>query len=288
MKRGVLSEILLGVLCSSFLHAQGGSQPFSYTWLILSQSTYGSKSHFAGSGDGLYTSKTYDEVWAATIKALREEYVILYSEKGSGQIIAEHVNEDPPVGSIVIGVEKRRTGIGVNIDVGRNKVMPLLEKKSIYASLFENIADILKGGVVGGVQGGAQGGGKGDVEGGVQGGVGNSRDLKEFEKGAVWAVDKIARPKPVKMVDPIYPKEASWNGIEGIVSLAIKVDEWGNVIGTCIVRSVATLDQAAIDAVRQWKYEPLVIDGKPRKAIFIVAVRFLLKEGGSAEAMERP
>jgi protein TonB len=37
------------------------------------------------------------------------------------------------------------------------------------------------------------------------------------------------------------------------------------------------LDQAAVDAVKQWMYEPLVIDGKPRRCVFTVTVRFTLK-----------
>ncbi|MCK4336486.1 MAG: energy transducer TonB, partial [Candidatus Aminicenantes bacterium] len=44
-----------------------------------------------------------------------------------------------------------------------------------------------------------------------------------------------------------------------------------------ILRSIPLLDQAAFDAVRQWVYEPMVINGRPRSVIFTVTVIFKLK-----------
>ncbi len=44
-----------------------------------------------------------------------------------------------------------------------------------------------------------------------------------------------------------------------------------------VLRSVTLLDQAAIDAVKQWVYEPMVINGRPRGVIFTVTLTFKLK-----------
>jgi len=44
------------------------------------------------------------------------------------------------------------------------------------------------------------------------------------------------------------------------------------------LRSVPLLDQAAIDAVKQWVYEPLIIDGQPKGVIFTVTIDFKLRE----------
>jgi protein TonB len=44
-----------------------------------------------------------------------------------------------------------------------------------------------------------------------------------------------------------------------------------------VLRSIPLLDQAALDAVRQWVYEPMVINGRPRGVIFTVTVTFKLK-----------
>jgi TonB family protein len=142
----------------------------------------------------------------------------------------------------------------------------------------------VKGGVSTGVGGGVAAGVEGGIQGGVQGGAvvgglaANPEDLKQFEGDAVRAVGEIKPPRLVKQVAPVYPKIARQARVEGLVIVEAKTDEQGDVVATRILRSIPILDQAALDAVRQWKYEPLVIDGKPRKVIFTVTVRFVLDE----------
>jgi TonB family protein len=147
------------------------------------------------------------------------------------------------------------------------------------------------GGVAGGVEGGVEGGVKGGVQGGVVGGVlgGSAEEMKRFQGDAVRAVGDIKPPKLVKDVFPVYPEEARKSGIEGIVILEAKTDEKGNVVDARVLRSIPLLDQAAIDAVMQWKFEPLLIDGKPRQVIFTVTVRFDLKkkESDRAKALKK-
>jgi TonB family protein len=144
----------------------------------------------------------------------------------------------------------------------------------------------VEGGVAGGVEGGVEGGVVGGVVGGVRGGVEGVPDVKEFERDAVRAVGDIQPPKVIKKVDPVYPAEARKAGIEGLVILEAKADERGNVTDIRVLRSRPLLDQAAIDAVKQWKYEPMVIDGKPHKVVFTVSVNFRLKDKQTSTAME--
>ena len=66
-------------------------------------------------------------------------------------------------------------------------------------------------------------------------------------------------------------------GVQGTVILAVKTDETGKVADAVVLRSIPLLDQAAIDAVRQWVYEPFVKDGKAVSVVFNVTVRFQLK-----------
>jgi TonB family protein len=147
------------------------------------------------------------------------------------------------------------------------------------------------GGVQGGVQGGVSGGVQGAVEGGVVGGVlgggKTAQDLKQFEGDAVRAVGEIKPPKLIKQVNPVYPEVARKGHVEGVVILEAKADEEGNIVDARILRSIPVLDQAAIDAVKQWKYEPLAIDGKPCKVLFTVTVRFMLKEGDKAKTLDK-
>jgi len=142
------------------------------------------------------------------------------------------------------------------------------------------------GGIYGGVEGGVQGGVTGGVEGGVAGGV-SGQDLKAFEKGAVRAVGKIEPPKLLKEVAPVYPEIARQAQVEGTVILEIKADEQGHIVDVRVLRSIPLLDMSAIEAVKQWKYEPLVIDGKPRPVIFTVTVRFLLDSGFKKDVLKK-
>jgi len=121
----------------------------------------------------------------------------------------------------------------------------------------------------------------------VLGGAAGAQDLKKFEGDAVRAVGDIKPPKLIKQVNPVYPEEARKTGVEGVVILEAKADEEGNVVDARILRSIPVLDQAALDAVKQWKYEPLIIDGKARKVLFTVTVRFALKEGDKSKTLDK-
>jgi len=124
------------------------------------------------------------------------------------------------------------------------------------------------GGVEGGVAGGVVGGVKGGVEGGVSGGT----------TGAVRAKGDVKPPKLLKTVQPVYPEEAKNAGIEGVVIIEARTDAQGKVVAATVLRSVPQLDQAAVDAVKQWLYEPMLIKGKPTGIIFTVTVVFRLKD----------
>jgi TonB family protein len=100
--------------------------------------------------------------------------------------------------------------------------------------------------------------------------------IEEFAKGAVKIEVGLQPPLLVKKVDPVYPEEARKKGVEGIVILQARIDTSGKVKDVMVVRSVPLLDQAAIDALKQWVYEPMIIKGKPVEAVFTVTVRFLL------------
>jgi len=112
-----------------------------------------------------------------------------------------------------------------------------------------------------------------EVLGGVVGGV-----VSPVEAVApVRAVGEIKPPKLIKMVQPVYPEIARKAGVEGIVILEVTTDQSGRVANVRVLKSVPLLDQAAIEAVKQWLYEPIVIDGKPRPIVFTVTVNFQLK-----------
>ena len=61
----------------------------------------------------------------------------------------------------------------------------------------------------------------------------------------------------------MYPEDAKAAGIEGAVILLIVIGEDGSVIEAQVLRSVPELDQAALDAAYQWRYEPTLLNGEP-------------------------
>lgn len=138
-----------GITDEKGLPVRAGPRPVSYSWSILTRPMPGSRSLLAeGSGDALYTSRTFHEVWAATIKALTTDHKLLYSDEGSGHIVAEPAaasNAGPASASLDILIEQRGPDVGVNVNVGTTVEMPLTKKTSLYNSLFENIAIALVG-----------------------------------------------------------------------------------------------------------------------------------------------
>lgn len=87
----------------------------------------------------------------------------------------------------------------------------------------------------------------------------------------------IKEPKKLRDVRPIYPPIAASARVQGVVILEVRIDEDGRVTDARVIRPVAILDQAAIDAVMQWEYEPTVLNGRPVPVIMTVTVNFSLQ-----------
>jgi TonB family protein len=81
----------------------------------------------------------------------------------------------------------------------------------------------------------------------------------------------------VKHVSAVYPQAARDAKIQGVVILEARVGVDGRVIDVNVLSSIPELDQAAIDAVKQWEYVPLLVDDVPIPATFAVSVLFSLQ-----------
>lgn len=132
-----------------------------------------------------------------------------------------------------------------------------------------------EGGVVGGVEGGIPGG----VLGGVLGGMINEAPpppppppAKPRRVGG-----DIQAPALIHRVEPEYPGVAVAGKISGTVILEATVDEAGVVTEVNVLRSILLLDQAAVKAVKQWRYQPLILNGKPVPFILVVTLTFSLR-----------
>jgi TonB family protein len=87
----------------------------------------------------------------------------------------------------------------------------------------------------------------------------------------------IVPAKLVKKVQPDYPAEARENKTEGTVKLQVIVHKDGSVTVQNVVEGDPSLSPSAIEAVRQWHYEPTLLDGKPIDMETTVEVTFTLK-----------
>jgi protein TonB len=96
-------------------------------------------------------------------------------------------------------------------------------------------------------------------------------------RGPVRVGGQIKEPALISKVDPVYPGVAISANIEGTVILEAIVDEEGRVETVRVLRSVSVLDRPALEAVKQWRYSPVILNGRPEKFILTVAVTFRLE-----------
>ncbi len=124
-----------------------------------------------------------------------------------------------------------------------------------------------------GVPGGVEGGVRGGVVGGVVGGL---PDAPPPPTQAVRVGGQIKEPKKVHNVNPAYPDIAKQARVQGIVILECTISPQGKVTDVKVLRGIPLLDQAAIDAVKQWTYTPTLLNGVPVPVIMTVTVNFKL------------
>ncbi len=84
---------------------------------------------------------------------------------------------------------------------------------------------------------------------------------------------------PAKVFDmaPVYPIIARSAGIDGTVILQATIGLDGRVEDVQVLRSVPLLDEAALTAVRQWRYTPTRLNGQPVAVVMTVTVSFRLR-----------
>jgi protein TonB len=133
--------------------------------------------------------------------------------------------------------------------------------------------------------GGAEGGIEGGVEGGVPGGVvgaivaGIPEAPPPPAPKAVRVGGDIREPRKVVDVAPVYPRLALEAGVQGVVILEATIDPRGRVVNATVLRGLPMLDEAALEAVRQWVYTPTLLGGVPTPVIMTVTVNFRFRHG---------
>jgi protein TonB len=137
---------------------------------------------------------------------------------------------------------------------------------------------VMSAGVVGGVPGGIPGG----QMGGVIGGIISSTTV---------AVPKVATPQRVRVsqgvtqgllirkIQPNYPPLARQARIQGSVLLQAEISKDGSIENLHLISGHPMLAPAAIEAVKQWKYKPYILNGEPVEVETQITVNFTLSGG---------
>lgn len=86
----------------------------------------------------------------------------------------------------------------------------------------------------------------------------------------------IRPPAKTKHVAPMYPAIARQNGVQGTVILEAIISEDGLVRDLRVLRSIPLLDNAAMEAVRQWQFTPTLLNGQRVPVLMTVTVAFKL------------
>ncbi len=94
--------------------------------------------------------------------------------------------------------------------------------------------------------------------------------------GPVTVGGEITPPRKRVHVNPVYPRVALKARVEGTVVLQAVIDAVGNVVNLKVLDSIPLLDGAALEAVRQWKYEPTYLNGRAVPVVMSVNVTFVL------------
>jgi protein TonB len=139
-------------------------------------------------------------------------------------------------------------------------------------------------GAEGGVPGGVEGGVPGGVTGGIIGGL--PSDIPPPPPPVVPPAPRlpvrigggIQTPALLHRVAPVYPDLAVRAHVEGVVILEAIVDRDGHIEDVRVLRSMPLLNAAALAAVRQWRYSPLLLNGKPERFVLTVTVSFRLSD----------
>ena len=135
------------------------------------------------------------------------------------------------------------------------------------------------GGVIGGVPGGIPGGQLDGVIGGIISSSSSPATVPALSKPVPTVQRVRVSPGVIKglliyRVEPAYPPLAQLARIQGVVVLTALIDKAGNVQSLQVVSGHPLLARAAIDAVKQWRYKPFLLNGQPLEVETTVTVTF--------------
>ena len=80
--------------------------------------------------------------------------------------------------------------------------------------------------------------------------------------------------RPIVEVPPVYPEEARRLNLRGVVLIEVVISSEGRVTGSRVIGGHPLLVPAAIQAVRQWRYRPVLLNGRPVETVTLARLDF--------------
>ena len=131
-------------------------------------------------------------------------------------------------------------------------------------------------GMTGGVPGGVAGGSMGGVLGGVIGGAGGAPPPPKPNVTRIRQGGAVTQASLINRVQPVYPPLARQTRVSGTVRLHAIISKEGVVTQLEVLSGHPLLVQSALDAVRQWRYRPTLLNGEPVEVDTTIDVIFSL------------
>jgi periplasmic protein TonB len=154
---------------------------------------------------------------------------------------------------------------------------PTVIPKKVEMIKEEELPPDVATGVVGGVPGGIPGGQAGGVLGGIIGGTGSALPPPpKATPSRIRVGGNVAAAKLIRQVTPVYPTIAKTAHIQGTVVLHAIIAKDGSIQELTYVSGPPLLMRNAMDAVRQWRYNPTLLNGEPVEVDTTISVVFTL------------
>jgi protein TonB len=144
--------------------------------------------------------------------------------------------------------------------------------------IIKEDAPDMDAGVQGGVPGGVPGGSMGGVIGGVIGGMGGAPPPPRPTQTRIKQGGQVQAAMIINRVQPMYPPLARQTRISGTVRLHAIIGKDGSVQQLEVISGHPLLVQSALDAVRQWRYRPTLLNGEPVEVDTTIDVIFSLNQ----------
>ena len=170
----------------------------------------------------------------------------------------------PPPPPPAAAVQRIVKPIARIIQAGKMMAPTVIPKKVAMIKEEELPPDVGAVGVVGGVPGGIAGGQAGGVLGGIIGGTGsNLPPPPKPTQQRIRVGGNVQSAKMIRQVQPVYPQIAKTAHVSGTVLLHAIISKDGSVQELQYVSGPPLLMKAAMDAVREWRYQPTLLNGEP-------------------------